>query len=95
MRFRDAFRRILGYGPRPCSRIVLYTRAGCHLCDDAKATIQRHLRPGERIEEVDIDERTEFLAPYHEWVPVVEIDGVVRFRGGVNEVLLKRLLANR
>ena len=72
-------------------QVVLYTRKGCHLCDDALAVLQRHgLTP--RL--VDIDSEPAWRERYNECVPVVEVDGKERFRGRVNEVLLSRLLAN-
>ncbi len=69
--------------------VVLYTRKGCHLCEQAEAMLARHgLRP--RL--VDIDGDSQLRERYNECVPVVEIDGRERFRGQVNEVLLRRLL---
>lgn len=69
--------------------VTLYTRAGCHLCDDAYALLVRHgLRPAV----VDIDADPALRARYNTCVPVVIIDGRERFRGIVNEVLLKRIL---
>ena len=70
----------------------MYTRNDCHLCDEAKATLERH---GLTPEEVDIDLDPELVNRYTDCVPVVLIDGVVRFRGRVDEVLLRRLLRNR
>lgn len=70
-------------------RVVLYTRAGCHLCDDARDLLVRH---GLLPESVDIDADPQLRARYDTCVPVVVIDGVERFRGRVNEVLLRRLL---
>jgi len=73
-------------------QVVLYTRAGCHLCDDALAVLGRHgLSP--RL--VDIDSEPGLRERYNECVPVVEIDGKERFRGRVNEMLLSRLMANQ
>lgn len=69
--------------------VTLYTRQGCHLCEDAKTLLLRH---GLNVSEVDIDEQVEFREAYDQWVPVVAIDGVVRFRGRVDERLLLRLL---
>ena len=69
--------------------VVLYTRAGCHLCDDALDVLSRH---GVQPRLVDIDQDTTARELYNECVPVVEIDGKVHFRGLVNEVLLRRLL---
>jgi glutaredoxin len=69
--------------------VVLYTRNGCHLCDDALALLERN---GLTPREVDIDADPELRAAYNECVPVVEINGRVRFRGRVDERLLRRLL---
>jgi glutaredoxin len=78
--------------PAGSPRVILYARAGCHLCDEAEALLVRHgLRP--RL--VDIDADPALRARYNECVPVVEIDGRERFRGQVNEVLLKRILAGK
>ena len=71
----------------------MYTREGCHLCQDAwqllSAAQKRH---GFTLEAVDVDGDPELVALYGEWVPVVTVNGEVRFRGGVNKVLLDRLL---
>ena len=69
--------------------VVLYTRASCHLCEDAQALLELHgLQP--RL--VDIDADDALRQQFNECVPVVEIDGKVRFRGRVDPVLLRRLL---
>jgi glutaredoxin len=73
-------------------KAILYTRRGCHLCDDARAVLERH---GLLVEPIDIDQDPELVARYTHEVPVVWIDGQERFRGRVNEVLLKRLLESR
>lgn len=70
-------------------RVVLYTRRGCHLCDEAKDVL---LRAGVRPREIDIDADPELVRRFNDCVPVVEFDGRQRFRGRVNEVLLRRLL---
>tara|TARA_B100001939_G_C16437988_1_gene403586 strand:- start:248 stop:487 length:240 start_codon:yes stop_codon:yes gene_type:complete len=70
---------------------VLYTRKSCQLCDEAKEILDMY---GFSIDEIDINERPELLDRYNTCVPVVEIDGKVRFRGKVNEVLLLRLISN-
>lgn len=69
---------------------LLYTRQGCHLCDDAKGLLQRHHLA---VREIDVDQDPELRARYNECVPVVWIDGKERFRGRISEVLLRRLLA--
>ena len=73
--------------PRPQIRLI--TRVGCHLCDDAHALLVKH---GLQPELVDIDQQPELLSQHSDWVPVVEIDGVIRFRGKIDELLLRRLI---
>jgi len=70
-------------------KVVLYTRAACHLCDDAERLLIKH---GLLPEKVDIDDDPKLIEQFNTCVPVVEIDGKIRFRGRVNEVLLRRLL---
>jgi len=72
--------------------VILYTRKGCHLCDEALAALNRH---GLSPQTVDIDCDRELCVRYTDCVPVVVIDGKVRFRGRVDEVLLRRLLRQR
>ena len=56
--------------------VVLYTRAGCHLCEEARSTLDRvGQRMALRVESVDID-RHEFLRrAYSEEVPVIWVRG--------------------
>lgn len=68
---------------------VLYTRQDCHLCEDAREILERH---GFLVESIDIDQDDALLRQFDECVPVVQIDGRIRFRGRVNEVLLRRLV---
>jgi glutaredoxin len=69
--------------------VILYTRAGCHLCDDARDVLEQH---GLDVRSVDIDADAALRERFNECVPVVEIDGKVRFRGRIDAVLLRRLL---
>jgi glutaredoxin len=58
-------------------RVVLYSRPGCHLCDDAREVVEKVTADlGERYEERDITEDPELLRRYLESIPVVEVDGV-------------------
>ena len=70
----------------PTPEVILYTREGCHLCQDAKVLLERYsLTP----REIDIDSDPELRQRYTTCVPVVEIDGRERFRGRINELLLR------
>jgi glutaredoxin len=80
-------------------RVLLYTRSGCHLCDIAWERLQKQQRRhGFQIETVNIDGDPDLAARFGEDVPVVLVNGRVRFRGTFNEVFFTRLLraeANR
>jgi glutaredoxin len=71
------------------SLVVLYTRQGCHLCEDALGILHRH---GVYPMIVDIDTDPRLRSQFDTCVPVVEIDGRIRFRGKVSPVLLRRQL---
>jgi glutaredoxin len=58
--------------------VTLYSRAGCHLCDDARATLERMRATGPRpfaLEEIDIESDDELHRRYLERIPVVALDG--------------------
>ena len=74
------------------SPAIVYTRMGCHLCDEAIAILRKN---GLAVEEVDIDDDPDLHSRYDQCVPVVVIDGKERFRGRIDEVLLRRILRSR
>jgi len=82
--------RIAVAGPRA---ITLYTREGCHLCDDAKATISPLLAEfGATLREVDIDDNPLLHERYTNDVPVVFV-GPDRFaRHRLDVAVLRRRL---
>lgn len=85
-----------GVRRRPDLLVVLYTRAGCHLCDDAWALLEKEREVyGFQLKACDIDDDPALEAQYGLCVPVVTVDGKVRFHGRVNGVLLRRLLQAR
>ena len=73
--------------------VLFYTRRGCHLCDEAWEIVQAaQKRYGFPLTAVDVDSDPSLATEYGECVPVVAVDGKVRFRGRVNAVLLERML---
>src|SRR5882724_3060601 len=63
--------RLARCGPRD---ITLYTRPGCHLCEDAKAAIAPILREfGAVLREVNVDEDEVLKARYGWDIPVIFI----------------------
>jgi glutaredoxin len=69
--------------------LVLYGKPGCHLCDDARAVLER---VGAPFAEVDITSDDALHAAYLERIPVVTLDGEERFEYFVDEAALRRLL---
>lgn len=58
------------------ARITLYTRPGCHLCDDARVVIERVCSDvGESYTEVSIDDDPELQRRFGEEIPVTFVDG--------------------
>jgi len=79
--------------PSEPPRIVLYTRSGCHLCDDAWKMLETCAsRYSFDVAVVDIDADAELTRLHGERVPVIVVNGKERFWGRVNAVLLERLL---
>jgi glutaredoxin len=62
-------------------KVTLYTRRGCHLCDEAKQVIDsvRRHSPFD-YEEFDIDSDPKLRQLYNEEVPVIAIDGRKAFK---------------
>jgi hypothetical protein len=59
------------------ARVVLFSRPGCHLCDDARLVVERVTAElGERYVERDITLDPDELRTYVESIPVVLVDGV-------------------
>ncbi len=59
--------------------IIVYSRPGCHLCEEAMTAIARLHEEGYRfvLHEVDIESDELLLRRHLEKIPVVEIDGAV------------------
>jgi VanZ family protein len=76
--------------------IVLLTRSGCHLCEDARGALVSALgEEGAGWRSVDISSDSSLEDQYGLEIPVVLIDGVKRFKGRVEPTRLRRLLAER
>ncbi len=63
------------------AQLVLYTKPGCHLCDEMKREIQRAgCAALYTLAEVNIETDSDLLAQYRYEIPVLLIDGVEAFR---------------
>ena len=78
--------------PEPI-RIEIYSRPGCHLCDDAKAVIEqfRSVYPLELCT-INVEDKTELESLYGSEIPVVFINGRETFRHRVDRSALERKL---
>ena len=76
--------------------VTLYTRARCCCCHKALEVIESfRSRYNFNLECVDIDGDPELVEAHGQTVPVVAVDGKIRFRGVVNPVLFGRLFVAR
>lgn len=73
--------------------VTVYTRQECCCCHTAIDLLETFRRKHNLvIEQVDVDGDPALAEAHGLSVPVVAIDGKIRFKGVVNPVLLKRLL---
>lgn len=77
---------------RRFNHVTLYTRSGCHLCETALELLEEYRAYLPPVEEVDVDSDPQLQERFNTCVPVVEVDGKIRFRGKIDEVLLRRLI---
>ncbi len=75
--------------------LTLYSRPGCHLCDEMKAVVARVARAVPlALEEVDISTDPKLEALYGLEIPVLMIEGKKAAKFRVTEGALLRLLAD-
>jgi glutaredoxin len=75
--------------------VTLYTRAQCCCCQSAREVLEGYQEThGFTLEEVDASDPS-LEALIGPTVPVIAVDGKVRFRGEVKRVLFERLLEAR
>lgn len=75
--------------------ILLYAKAGCHLCDEARAHLEDlaadyHLT----FDEVDIRRDPTIFERYRYRIPVITVNGVERLEGRIEAADIRALLAD-
>jgi len=76
------------------ARVTLYSRPGCHLCDDAREVVARVCADlGETFEEHSIDEDEALRRRYADEIPVTLVDGRQHDFWRVDETRLRAALA--
>lgn len=79
--------------PHAAHSITLLSRPGCHLCDDARAIVERVAGElGVPWTERDISASPDDLRDYSDMIPVTFIDGVQHDFWRVDEARLRRAL---
>ena len=75
-------------------RITLIGKPGCHLCDDARAVIERVAREeGVEWEELNMLDDPDLVARYAEQIPVTLVDGRQHDYWRVDENRLRKALS--
>jgi len=75
-------------------RLTLYSRPGCHLCEEMKAVINRLAADAQlALTEIDISTDPDLEARYGTEIPVLIADGkkVAKYR--ISETQLRRMIA--
>ena len=78
--------------------LTIYTRPGCHLCQDMKVIVERVVRDtrvAARIEEIDIASDPALEARYGREIPVLLVNGKKAAKFRITEEALRRLLHAR
>ena len=74
--------------------VIIYSRPGCHLCEEAKTTIAAAACSEEyTLAEINIESEPELLRRYQYDIPVITINGVEAFRHRVSVEDFKSALA--
>jgi hypothetical protein len=78
--------------------VVIYSRPGCHLCDDMKALVERVVRDlgtPAHIDSINIDGDAGLERAYGLEIPVLVVAGKKIAKYRVTEETLRRVLATR
>ena len=78
--------------------LTIYTRPGCHLCQEMKVVVERVVRDTyaqARIEEIDIAGDADLEARYGMEIPVLLVNGKKAAKYRISEMELTRILRSR
>ena len=75
------------------AHVIVYSRPGCHLCDEAKEAIKlAGCDESFELEEINIRTNRELLLKYQFEIPVIMIDGEEAFRHRVDTKKFRELM---
>jgi len=76
--------------------VTIYSRPGCHLCDEMKALVTRVARTIPlTLEEIDITTDAALEAQYGLEIPVLMVEGTKAAKYRIEEGALVRILTSR
>jgi thiol-disulfide isomerase/thioredoxin len=78
--------------------LTIYSRPGCHLCDEMKAVVERvagSATPPPTIDVIDISSDPDLESRYGLEIPVLMVNGKKAAKYRVSEVELARMLGAR
>lgn len=76
----------------PAQRVVLYTKPGCHLCDDMRDQLDAALGAATLVHEIDIAGDLDVYMRYRYDIPVLVIDGREVARHRIDDAVLAEAL---
>jgi thiol-disulfide isomerase/thioredoxin len=80
-------------------RLTIYSKPGCHLCDEMKSLVHRvvaqHSNEPIAVDEIDISSDPDLLDRYGLEIPVLLIDGKKAAKYRVSEEALRRMIDAR
>jgi hypothetical protein len=83
-------------GERVVIALTIYSRPGCHLCDEMKSVIRQVARTVPlTLEEIDISSDPDLDARYGLEIPVLMVDGKRAAKYRIGERELRQVLAGR
>jgi glutaredoxin len=74
------------------SRVTLYERDGCHLCEEARVLLDEMLGQ-DGYTRVDIETDDQLVVRYGFRIPVIALDGLDRLEAPITDPDLRALLA--
>ncbi len=77
----------------PASRLILYVREGCHLCEQFLMELSLEIGLGvERLAVVDVDHDADLAVKYGLRVPVLAFNGEILCEGVLDAARLRQAL---
>jgi glutaredoxin len=74
--------------------VTLYSKAGCHLCDEARAHLEELAAAHEmEIDEIDIRRDDALFERYRYRIPVIVVNGVERLEGRIEAADVQALIS--